>query len=130
MRRMGRTALAAVVLASTLATARPARAEFWEEAGWGVLSVLTNAVYMPAKITYALLGGLTGGLAFGLTGGDMDTAQAIWTASMGGTYAVTPGMLQGEQPIVFAGSPSDAKTADAGDNGSLQEQELGGSSGS
>ena len=49
---------------------------------------------MPAKMVYSALGGLTGGLAFALTGGDMDTAEKVWVPSMGGTYIITPGMLK------------------------------------
>ena len=90
-------AAAAVVLCSTLAWSRPAAAESsYENAGWGVLTVLTNVVYMPAKVVYATLGGVTGGLALGLTGGDMQVAENVWTASLGGTYVITPRMLRGE----------------------------------
>lgn len=131
MGRMGRTVLAAVVLAGNLFAARPARAEFAEDAGWGVLTVLANVVYMPAKVTYALFGGLTGSLALGLTGGDMETAQAIWVPAMGGTYALTPSMLRGEDAIAFAGTASDSKTADASDSGTeMQDVPLSGGSGS
>ena len=128
-RRTGRTVLAAVALTASLATAPPAHAEFLEDAGWGVLTVFTNLVYMPAKLTYAALGGLTGGLALGLTGGSMETAETIWVTSMGGTYAVTPGMLRGEDAIVFAGTPAHEATAESGDGagsvGNLQEQQIG-----
>ena len=65
----------------------------------------SNLVYMPAKLVYAGLGGLTGGLALGLTGGDMSTAESIWEPSLGGDYFLTPSMVQGEDPISFAGAP-------------------------
>ena len=105
---------AAAVLSSTLLWSRPAAAESsYEDAGWGVLTVLTNVVYMPAKMTYAALGGLTGGLALGLTGGDMQVAENVWTASLGGTYVVTPRMLRGDDPIAFAGSPGGTNSAEA-----------------
>ena len=42
-----------------------------------------TCVYMPAKLVYAALGGLTGGLALGLTGGDMQTAENVWRAVAG-----------------------------------------------
>jgi len=126
---------AAAVLCSTLVWSRPAAAESsYENAGWGVLTVLTNVVYMPAKMTYAALGGLTGGLALGLTGGDMQVAENVWTASLGGTYVVTPRMLRGEDSIAFAGSPGGDTTADTTTPGApidpsgapgLQEQNLG-----
>jgi hypothetical protein len=117
--------IAAVALVAGLAIARPAAAGSPEDAGWGALSVLTNLVYMPAKLVYATLGGLTGGLVYGLTAGDLQTAQAVWTTTMGGTYVVTPGMLQGQEPIAFSGTPGGtAPTPDS--NHELHEQPLGG----
>lgn len=117
--------MAALALVTALVAARPAQAGFLEDAGWGSLTVLTNVVYMPAKLIYATLGGLTGGLALGLTGGDMQTAETVWVTSMGGTYVVTPGMLQGQEAIAFTGVPSnDNATADTR---SVEEHPLGGS---
>src|SRR2546428_14005444 len=108
-----RGSLGALAVLTALATAQPAEAGYLEDAGWGSLTVLTNAVYMPAKLCYATLGGLTGGLAFALTGGDLQTAETVWVTTMGGTYVVTPGMLQGQDPIVFTGTPSSTSaTAD------------------
>jgi hypothetical protein len=76
----------------------------WERIGWGALTGLSNLLYVPAKLAYAGLGGVTGGLALGLTGGDMSTAQAIWEPSLRGDYFLTPGMIQGQDPISFAGA--------------------------
>jgi hypothetical protein len=116
----------AVALVAGLVTARPATAGYLDDAGWGALTVITNVVYMPAKLVYAIAGGLTGGLAFGLTGGDLQTAETVWVTSMGGTYVVTPGMLQGQEPIAFTGTPNASNTA-AADSRGLEEQQLGGS---
>jgi hypothetical protein len=117
-----------VVLAAALGAARPAQAGYLEDAGWGSLTVLANAGYMPVKLVYSALGGLTGGLAFALTGGDMNTAETVWVAAMGGTYVLTPRMLQGEDPVAFCGTPagSDAATVDTGEHHDLQEQQLSG----
>jgi hypothetical protein len=93
---------------------------------------------MPAKIIYATLGAMTGGMAYAVTAGDYQTAETIWVTSLGGTYVVTPRMLQGEDAIAFAGTPgaSDAPAADGGYGvhgeqvggaPSLHEQPLGGS---
>src|SRR5712692_7120483 len=105
----------ALAVVATLVAARPAHAGYLEDAGWGALTVITNVVYMPAKLCYATLGGLTGGLAFGLTGGDLQTAETVWVTSMGGTYVVTPGMLQGQESIAFTGTPAatNGTTADS-----------------
>jgi hypothetical protein len=131
--------VAAVALVAGLASATPARAGSWEDAGWGSLTMLSNCVYMPAKLVYATVGGLTGGLALGLTGGDMETAEKVWVTSMGGTWVLTPGMLQGQDAIAFAGTPAAPNTASAtadthgaednttANTHTVEEQQLGGS---
>ena len=117
----------AAVLVAALVAAEPARAGFLEDAGWGSLTVLSNVGYMPVKLVYSLMGGFTGGLAYGLTAGDLDTAEKIWGTSMGGTYVLTPDMLRGEQPIAFAGTVGNGATADATHTRSVDEEPLGGS---
>jgi hypothetical protein len=100
---------AAVALALSLGTVRPVAAEedenhFATEFGVGVGAVFTNLLYMPVKFVYATVGGITGGLAYVLTGLRFDIAKGIWVPSMGGTYVVTPSMLKGEKPIYFSGT--------------------------
>jgi len=104
-----RLLVVAVTVTASLGAPRVARADYPNEAGWGVLSVIANVGYMPAKTIYAVMGGLTGGFAYVCTGGSYDTASAIWEMSLGGTYAVTPSMLRGEEPILFAGGSSGAQ---------------------
>jgi hypothetical protein len=123
-------ALAGAALAAAMVAPAPARAGFLEDAGWGVLTVGANVFYMPAKVVYATLGGVTGGFAYGLTGGDMGTAERLWVTSMAGTYVITPRMLQGLDAIEFAATPIGAGasgTTDVSDTTGLQEQPLGGS---
>ncbi len=121
-----RGVVAVAVFGVALMGSRPAQAGFLEDAGWGSLTVLSNVLYMPAKVVYATLGGVTGGFAYALTGGDLQTAENVWVTTMGGNYVVTPRMLQGEDPIAFSGSPTSDTTAN-GDTGSgeLKEQQLG-----
>lgn len=76
-----------------------------EEFGWGVGSVLANLFYMPAKVTYAGLGLLTGGLGFVLSGGRADVANNIIYPSIKGNYVVTPNHLKGTDPLYFVGAP-------------------------
>ena len=116
-----------LALVAALTAARPAEAEYLEDAGWGALTVLSNVVYMPAKLCYSKLGGLTGGFAFALTGGDLQTAETVWVTSMGGTYVITPSMLQGQEPIVFTGTPSGSGSNTTADTRSVEERPLGGS---
>ena len=69
-------------------------------------------LYIPAKFTYATVGGLIGGFAWVLTLGDTDTAMGVWEPTMGGSYVVTPSMLRGEEPVEFSGR--DLRAAGAG----------------
>lgn len=109
---LGRVRLlaAVVALAATLdAAARPAAAaeQYVNDFGIGLGTVVLDLLYMPTKVVYATLGGITGSFAFVLTGGSLNIARAIWTPSMGGTYVLTPSMLSGEDPIYFSGVAGD-----------------------
>jgi len=90
-------------VASTATTSERSES-VWGNAGYGVLAMVTNLVYMPAKFVYAGLGIITGGLAYVLTVGDVDTAESVWDPSVGGTYVITPAMLRNEEPILFSGT--------------------------
>jgi len=79
-----------------------ARADFAQDAGVGTATVLANVVYMPAKVGYAFLGGLTGGFAYVLTGANYEVAEKIWTPSLGGHYVLSSDQLRGNQPIYFS----------------------------
>jgi hypothetical protein len=120
------------VLAVGIAVPQAARAEFLEDAGWGTLTVLSNVLYMPAKVLYATTGGITGGFAYGLTGGDYQTANEVWVPSMGGTYVLTPSMIRGDDSIAFTGMPDNGASRDSSDTRSsdsstLSEESIGGS---
>ncbi len=75
----------------------------WEGVGYGVGTLAGNIFYVPAKLVYALSGGLIGGGAYLLTGGNSQAANTIWRSSLGGDYVVTPDMLAGKTPLHFAG---------------------------
>ena len=74
-----------------------------EEAGLGVASALLTLPYGPAKIIYAGLGGIIGGATWVLTGGNIETAQAVWEPSFYGDYVITPDHLKGKTPLRFFG---------------------------
>src|SRR5262245_7684101 len=78
--------------------------------GWGMAAVGTNLGYMPAKMVYALAGGLVGLLAWGVTLGNDDVAMGILQPALAGTWVLTPEMLRGEQPIMFVGPSYEAKS--------------------
>jgi hypothetical protein len=97
--------ISAPVHAQTADPAEPQPENLGEEAGYGAGSVLANVFYMPAKITYAGLGLLTGGLGFVLSGGRADVANNIIYPAIRGNYVVTPSHLKGSEPIYFVGAP-------------------------
>src|SRR5262245_54164376 len=112
MRMKGwKQAVVAGAFVAVLGSAQPARAAFWEDAGWGALTVVSNALYMPGKLVYATLGGLTGGLAYGCTLGDLDVANKIWVPALAGTYVLTPPMLRGEEAVHFVGGEESSTRA-------------------
>jgi hypothetical protein len=84
---------------------QPAEPGVGEESGYGVGAALASVFYIPAKVTYAGLGLLTGGLGYVLTGGRADVANNIIYPAVRGNYVVTPSHLKGTEPIYFVGAP-------------------------
>jgi hypothetical protein len=85
--------------------ADPSEPSLGEEVGYGAGSALANLIYIPAKVTYAALGLVTGGLGFVLSGGQADVANNIIYPSIRGTYVISPNHLKGKEPIYFVGAP-------------------------
>ena len=81
----------------------PTDAVNWPGAGYGVGALFCNVLYIPAKLTYALLGGIVGGGTYLVTAGNQQTADTVWRSALGGDYVVTPQMLAGQEPINFSG---------------------------
>jgi len=116
--RTTRAACSAAALATILWMAPLAGAQEQSQAseagsdfGVGVIAALSNVIYMPVKVGYAVLGGVTGTLAYGLTGGNREVADNIWVPSMGGDYVLTADMMKGEQDVRFSGVRSGAAPA-------------------
>lgn len=101
---MTRTA-SLVVLTVILAVAGlhgPAAADSTaEQVTYGAGSVLGTVVYAPFKATFCILGGITSGFTFPFAGAA--TAGRVATAGCGGTWAITPDVLTGRQPVKFVG---------------------------
>ncbi len=95
--------LGAGVMSLLLTTPAMVQADYLADAGMGTVTVLANAVYIPLKLTYAMLGGVTGGVAYVLTGANYQVAEQIWTPSLGGNYVLHPDHLRGQQTIYFSG---------------------------
>lgn len=91
---------------------QPAAEPVTEELGYGLGAALASVFYIPAKVTYAGLGLLTGGIGYVLTGGRADVANNIIYPSVRGNYVVTPSHLKGTEPIYFVGAAPDAPQAE------------------
>lgn len=107
MATMRRSAIFGALILALLAAPTTSWAEqdsgLSNEAGMGALAALSTLVYGPAKLTYATLGLVFGGMAWGLSGGDMDVLDPVLTASVRGDYVVTPAHIRMEQPLEFYG---------------------------
>jgi hypothetical protein len=75
----------------------------WKGVGLGAGAVVSNLFYVPAKLTYGILGSIAGGAGYALTGGNKEVANTIWRSSLGGDYVLTPDMMTGKRPIYFSG---------------------------
>jgi hypothetical protein len=83
----------------------------WPGAGYGAGALLCNVLYIPAKLSYAILGGVVGGGTYLITAGNQQAANTVWRSALGGDYVVTPQMLAGQQPINFSGPTDTPPTA-------------------
>jgi hypothetical protein len=92
------------------------------EAGLGAASVLVSIPYGAVKIAYAILGGITGGFTYVLTGGNLKAAEAVWDTALRGTYIITPDHLRGNKPIRFLGTPPDKAEAQSGQDAPAADQ--------
>ena len=118
---MSHTAIRTTILAlaASLAVAgwaAPAAADSAaQDVAYGAGSVLGTAVYAPFKATFCILGGITSGFTFPFAGAD--SAGKVATAGCGGTWAITPGVLKGQEHVKFVGQqPAPPPTRSAASN--------------
>lgn len=114
MRRitLGRLLGVVLVVLVTLVPTSPAAADTTaQEVGYGTGSVLTTLVYAPFKATFCILGAITSG--FTLPFGGPQTAGKVATAACGGTWAITPSVLKGQERVRFVGGSSSGSEAAA-----------------
>jgi hypothetical protein len=114
MRLMIARSLLGVVLVVLLTaiSASPAAADTTgEEVGYGGGSVFTTLVYAPFKATFCILGAITSGFTLPFAG--TQTAGKVATAACGGTWAITPSVLKGQERVRFVGGSSSGSEAAA-----------------
>lgn len=69
-----------------------------------VATALLDVLYVPAKVLVGSAGVITSSLAYVVTVGDSDTFSAVWNSAVKGDYVVTPRMIEGKDPVHFAGA--------------------------
>jgi murein DD-endopeptidase MepM/ murein hydrolase activator NlpD len=75
--------------------------------GWTTAALIgANVLYVPAKLAYAAVGGVTGGFVLVLSH-DPDVARKFWSQTLGGDYLVTEEHLHGDRPLRFIGRPDE-----------------------
>ena len=104
-----RSLMAALALSLVLSGTARAEASDAEGVGYGVGSALLSVLYGPAKIVYAGVGSIVGGLAWVLTGGDTNVSTPIFESALYGDYVVTPDVLKGQRPLEFVGRSPDSR---------------------
>jgi hypothetical protein len=88
-------------------TAEPEQREsVWGGIAFGTALVGTNLLYVPAKLAYAAVGTVIGGVVLVLAH-DREVAAEVWRPSLGGDYFISAEQLRGEQPVHFMGSSSE-----------------------
>ena len=102
---MTRALVATLVLVMFLCSSAQAadNGDSAEDVGLGIASAIVTIPYGTSKILYAGMGGVIGGFAWILTGGNTEAAEAVWGASLHGTYVITPDHLRGRKPVRFFG---------------------------
>ena len=74
-----------------------------EQIGYGTGSVVGSAVYFPFKASFCIVGGIGSGLAFIF--GSPESANKLASASCRGTWAISPDVVKGKEPVRFVGDP-------------------------
>lgn len=82
-----------------------------EGTGIKVASWAVTVPYCLAKTTFAVLGGIIGGVAYVFSGANAETAKAVWTTSIFGTYIIRPEHLRGHEPVHFLGQADENQSA-------------------
>jgi len=111
--RAGRSLALALALTgfATLAPV-PARAIDGKEAGLGAACALGNLIYGPTKLIYAMFGGLTAGLAYAFTAGDLEVSRTILDTAVNGDYFLEPAHLTGQKHLQFVGNTTNTAPQD------------------
>ena len=91
--------------------AGPAQADSpGQEVAYGAGSVFGTLLYAPFKTSFCVVGAVTSGLAMPFSGPQGSGRMA--TAACAGTWAITPAVLKGQEPVRFiGGTPANTRPA-------------------
>jgi hypothetical protein len=99
--------LSKLCLSLFVLAALPASASADEWHGHSTMSyvgaALANPIYFPAKVAFAVVGGVTSGITYVATLGRRQPSTEIWDAAVEGDYVVTPNMIDGHEDVDFIG---------------------------
>jgi hypothetical protein len=96
-----------IVSTATLANAAETPRTTSENAGVNAASWFITVPYGAVKTAMAIGGGIVGGMTWAVTGGNTETAKAVWIPTMTGDYVVQPQHLTGEKTLHFIGGSVD-----------------------
>jgi hypothetical protein len=98
---------------------KPMGSEFAK--GW--LTPILSVIYFPIKFSVGTAGAVLGGVSGWATGGNERAAEGIWRPMTGGTYFITPQVIDGERPFLpFDGGPYAPQPAGPVSSGSMYTQ--------
>jgi hypothetical protein len=106
MKRLGITLAIVVLLWPGVSLAQQAGQASGAEFAKGVAAPVLSLVYFPVKLAVGITGGLLGGISGWATGGNERAAEGIWRPLTGGSYFITPAVLDGKRPFL----PFDGET--------------------
>ncbi len=99
--------------------AQPESRPLGMELARGVAAPFLSAVYFPVKFSLGVTGAVLGGVSGFLTGGNERAAEGVWRPWIGGTYFITPQLLERQSPFVpFGDRQSEPLTVQPGPSGS------------
>ena len=107
MKRLGITLAMVALLWPGVSLAQQTGQTSGAEFAKGVAAPVLSVVYFPVKLAVGITGGLLGGISGWATGGNERAAEGIWRPTVGGSYFITPEVLDGKKPFLpFDGGPT------------------------
>ena len=123
MKRLGITLAMVALLWPGVSLAQQAGQSSGAEFAKGVAAPVLSVVYFPVKLALGTAGALLGGISGWATGGNERAAEGIWRPLTGGSYFITPAVLDGKQPFLpFNGGTSAQPPTGHAPSGSMSMQ--------